>query len=284
VAPPSGRFIIQLFLVPGLIVAVAVLILLGFKFLVGGTRSAEEILRNLDSTNPDLRWRAASDLAQVLKRPESLALASNPKFGLDLADRLQLAIDDIKKDEKAASAESGGATKEKNEAIWRTLRPKRNYVLFLCACLGNMVVPVGAPALCDLAKDGSGPDIEGQVIRRRRVVWSLANLGDNLGQYEKLSEKAKATIIATLEQEAKGKGNRGKWAKTTLAFLKEKVPLGVDVALAQAAEPKDGDPFLRELVAFALKYWDGDMVEPTLVQLTRDQGLGVAVRVEEEEE
>src|SRR6266404_6979094 len=102
VAPPSGRFIVQLFLVPGLIVAVAVLILLGFKFLVGGTRTPQEYLRDLDDPNPDVRWRAASDLAQVLNRPESLALASDPKFGLELTSRLRDTLAEINYEEKLA--------------------------------------------------------------------------------------------------------------------------------------------------------------------------------------
>src|SRR4029077_1651163 len=85
VAPPSGRFIAQLFLVPGLIVAFAVLILLGFRYLVGGSHSADYFLKQLDSGNADIRWRGASDLAQILKRPESLALRSDTKFALELA-------------------------------------------------------------------------------------------------------------------------------------------------------------------------------------------------------
>src|SRR5262245_14361887 len=41
VTPPSGRFIAQLFFVPGLIVAVAVLLLLAFRYLFGGTQTPE---------------------------------------------------------------------------------------------------------------------------------------------------------------------------------------------------------------------------------------------------
>src|SRR5207302_117404 len=79
----------------GLIVAVAVLILLGFRYLVGGARTTENYLRALDSPNADIRWRGAHDLAQVLKRPESLALASDPHFALDLAERLRRALDEL---------------------------------------------------------------------------------------------------------------------------------------------------------------------------------------------
>src|SRR5206468_6954158 len=82
VTPPSGRFIAQLFLVPGLIVAVAVLLLLGFRYLFGGTHTPEYFLKQLDSDNADIRWRGACDLAQILKRPESVDLRCDVGFAL----------------------------------------------------------------------------------------------------------------------------------------------------------------------------------------------------------
>jgi hypothetical protein len=52
VTPPSGRFIAQLFLVPGLIVAVAVLLLLAFRYLFGGGHAPDYFLRQLQSEMP----------------------------------------------------------------------------------------------------------------------------------------------------------------------------------------------------------------------------------------
>src|SRR5260221_203860 len=86
VTPPSGRHIAQLFLIPGLIVAGAVSILLGFSWLAGGSRTPEQFLKNIDSANSDIRWRAANDLAQVLKRDDKLA--ADASFGLRIAERL----------------------------------------------------------------------------------------------------------------------------------------------------------------------------------------------------
>src|SRR5215470_9969335 len=80
VTPPSGRFITQLFLVPGTIVLVAVLLLLAFRYLLGGGYEPANFLKQLDSDNADIRWRGASDLAQVLKRPESMNLKADPMF------------------------------------------------------------------------------------------------------------------------------------------------------------------------------------------------------------
>ena len=100
VTPPSGRFIAQLFLVPGMIVLVAVVMLLAFRYLLGGGYVPANFLKQLDSDNADIRWRGASDLAQVLKRPESMHLKSDPAFALDLAQRLRTGLDDLIQEEK----------------------------------------------------------------------------------------------------------------------------------------------------------------------------------------
>src|SRR5260370_21722946 len=83
VAPPSGKFLIQLFLVPGLIVAIALAVVWGFGWLVGGSYSAEEFLKDLRNPNMEFRSRRATELAQILPREQSMA--SDPKLALDLA-------------------------------------------------------------------------------------------------------------------------------------------------------------------------------------------------------
>jgi hypothetical protein len=212
VAPPSGRFIAQLFLIPGLIVTVAVFIYLGSSYLVRSSHTAQSFLRDLDSENPEIRWRGAHDLAQVLKRPESLALASNPKFALDLAERLDRAIteveraeqamrgevekaeqaarEDLKRLEKIAASRGEQLTQKEYDAYWRTfehhcealwrkLANPRNHLLYLTACMGDFTIPVGAPVLSELALKDRGAEVKGVTLRRRRAVWALANLGDN---------------------------------------------------------------------------------------------------------
>ena len=63
VAPPSGKFILQLFLVPGLIVAGLVLVALGLQWLTGAHRNPEKYLEGLDDPNPEVRWRTAAGTA-----------------------------------------------------------------------------------------------------------------------------------------------------------------------------------------------------------------------------
>jgi hypothetical protein len=281
VAPPSGRFIVQLFLVPGLIVAVAVLILVGFKFLVGGTRTPNEFLRDLDSPNPDVRWRAASDLAQVLNRPESLALASDPRFGLELASRLQDTLVDINNEEKLARKRTRPDTKKPPPPSGQLLAPKRRYALFLINCLGNLTVPVGAPLLCEVAQNTDGTDVKWIALRRRRAVWALANLGNNLHRFQELSTAEQEAVLAILESEVSAsREERASAARSALEYLKGKQPLHVDETLVQCAA--DNDPFLRVMVAFALKYWDGPQVQRTLWKLSGDDGHGEAIEVEDE--
>jgi hypothetical protein len=212
VEPPSGRFIAQLFLVPGLIIGVILLIVIGTSYLVQSSHNPDSLVKNLDSDNPEVRWRAAHDLAQVLKRPESLALASDPKFALDLAERLDRAVaeveraeevmrgevekveqaarEDLKRMEKAAAARGVEVTEKDRDAhwrafehhrdaLWRKLANPRNHLLYLTACMGDFTIPVGAPVLSELALKDRGAEVKGLTLRRRRAVWALANLGDN---------------------------------------------------------------------------------------------------------
>jgi hypothetical protein len=104
VVPPSGRFIAQLFLVPFLIVASVVGVLLLVQWLVGGARSPADFLSKLDNPNTDVRWRGAEDLAQVLRRDNWLA--SDPRFALDLTERLQRVLRETAAESKETSQRS----------------------------------------------------------------------------------------------------------------------------------------------------------------------------------
>jgi hypothetical protein len=283
VRPPSGRHIVQLFLVPGLIVGGAVAILLGFSWLAGGSRTPDQFLKNIDSANADIRWRAASDLAQVLKRDEKLA--SDPAFALRLVDHLQRALDELDRLEKAKvdSGDAADAAKSKS-----ALAAQRNYVQYLGACLGNLSIPVGVPLLTDLARNGRGADPKLKALTRRQAVWALANLGDGLKRFAKLPDERKAQVRRQLEAEretASGAARDG--AAAALAWLDGKGSLGVVRALADCAAD-DHDVFLREQAALALNFWDGDaadkaLAEDTLLRLARDNGRGERIDLPEGE-
>lgn len=281
VTPPSGRHIVQLFLIPGLIVAGAVTILLGFSWLAGGSRTPEQFLKNIESANSDIRWRAANDLAQVLKRDDKLA--ADAAFGLQIAEKLQRALVEFDRTE----ADYLAATDGKAEAIAdakKAFVAQRHYVQYLGASLGNFSVPVGAPLLADLARNGRGKDEKLRYLLRRQAVWALANLGDGHKRYQKLTDEQKAEVRRVLEAHAVGTGDSAQWAEATLKWLDGKASLGVIPALAECAkDPRD--MFLREQVAHALIFWEGtsqeqELAEQTLLLLARDLGSGHDNRIE----
>lgn len=289
VTPPSGRFIAQLFLVPGLIVLVAVLLLMAFSYTLSSGHTPERFLEQLDSPNADIRWRAASDLAQMLKRAEGVQLKANAKFALDLAQRLRSELDELTTEEMKTQEKADALSAEsEKKAAWRKLQGQRDHVMFLAASLGDFYVPVGVPILSEIVLREQGPDVKAITQRRRQGLWALANLGENVKGFGKLSAEQQAAALADLTQEAEGLGERAAWARTALYYLDPKSSASnadvvqVDKVLAQAA--KADDRFLREQVAVALNFWDGPLVEPTLLLLSRDDGHGSVLRLEDENE
>jgi hypothetical protein len=298
VTPPSGRFLMQLFLVPTLIVTVILAIIFGLGYLVSGPRTPEHFLRDLDSSNADIRWRGAHDLAQVLNRPESLALASDPKFALDLAERLHRALAELEATEKATAERVKGLPPDEQQAAWRGLSAQRNLVFFLAGSLGDFTVPVGVPVLSELALHDRGPDVKGTTIRRRKAVWALGNLGEKFKRRyqgtgaqpgEKvLTEPEKAAIVEQLRAEAAGSTDRARWAENALSYLnppptgdsyKPRRWVAVDKTLADCARAED--PYLRSQVGLVLNFWEGELVEPTLQRLARDDGHGPRIELGE---
>jgi hypothetical protein len=284
VTPPSGRFIAQLFLVPGMIVLVAVLLLLAFRYLLGGGYEPAKFLEKLDSDNADIRWRGASDLAQILKRPESMHLKSDAGFALDLAQRLRAGLNDLAGEEERIARKTANGTQAEKDAAWgKRLDAKRNHVNFLAAAMGDFVVPVGLPLLSEIVLRDDAPDPK-NILRRRLALSALVSMGDNLRGFAKLPAAQQAEIVAHLVKEADSADReRAAWARNGLYYLdKKQLPSGsgaeiveVDRTLAKVAG--DPDQFLRELVAFAFNFWDGPLAEPTLQKLARDRGQGTLV-------
>jgi hypothetical protein len=294
VMAPSGRHIVQLFLVPGIITAGAVAILLGFSWLAGGARTPRQFLTNLDTTNADIRWRAANDLAQVLTRDEQLA--AEPAFGLSLAVRLHAALEELDRSENdLATLPPTASVKEQADARKRFIA-QRNYVHYLMASVGNLSLPVGAQLLGDLARDGRGKDPKLTAHIRRRAVWALSNLGHQVTRFDRLSDEQKGQIRDGLTSLSEGKSlltdgsslpeiARG-WARDTHSYLNDGKSLGVVAALAACA--RADDPFLREQVAHSLNFWGrkGDekaIAEQTLLMLARDAGRGERIEVDTDE-
>jgi hypothetical protein len=298
VHPPTGGMILRQFIVPAIIVAVLVMLFLAgptlyawVNRLVGRSseaRSAEQFLRDIDNPNQEVRWRAASDLAQVLLRKDSLA--SNVGFTLQLANRLQTAIDQSADAEKSFAAHEGGLSAGDKARDLARLEPDRNLITYLGASLGNCIVPIGAPLLEQMSLQQTSMEREALAERRRRALFALATLGDNLKRFDKLSDEDKDAIEEQLES-AVTTSSHSRWTRATLDYLRQRRKgkndtMGVADALEKCS--RDEDPFLRELAALASNFWTGTAVEEAriekfLVRLSHDDGAGedgLAERIE----
>jgi hypothetical protein len=291
VVPPTGGFIAQLFLVPGLIVAGAVLLLLGLSWLVGGARTPEQFLKNLDNANPEVRWRAADDLAQVLLRDEHLA--SDPHFALDVADRLAAALDGIAPREKAYAARAHAGPVADADRERKELDEERNYIVYLLACASAFRVPAAVPLLRGLAETPDAAadadaalaraDSAAWASRQREALWALAKLGDHVQHFDEVPEGRRQAVLHALEEEAAGtepgRAGRARAALVLLGGGPAGGPRleGLDATFAKCAATSD--PFLRKTTAVALNFWEGNAaenarLEETLFQLAHDDGRG----------
>ena len=289
VTPPSGGMFFRLFGVPALIVGGLVLVLIVAQPMIGklgsflgrnwGSASPEQFLRDLDDTNPEVRWRAANDLAQVLLRDD--VLASNSVFALQLTQRLRHTLDSSAPFEKAHAEHFAKLSRQDEASELKKLDPDRNYILLLTQCLGHFMVPVGAPMLEELAVQESGLDPRALNARRRQSLWALANLGENLKRFDKLPSEQQQEVESQLESAA-GVGEQADLAKLACDYLKRRredhpSALGVDGVIEKCSDADD--PSLRELAAFVANFWSGTTaenarIEKTLIRLCDDPGKG----------
>lgn len=286
--PPSGKFLAQLFLIPLGIVTVAVCILVFLNWLVGGFFTPEQMLKDLRSGNTEVRWRRASDLAQVLKRDDNLA--ANAGFALSVEDLLRQALRDndaaerayVEKQKTQPPATSAPAEPLGKVGVPKELSDERSFVEFLISCMGNFSIPVGVPLLNEIALREDGIDKETLAQRRQLAVWSLATAADNLKRFDRLPRETRAAVLAKLEEEASGEaGDRRNLARATREYLAARADgkataLDVDKTLARCATSPDLD--LRKFAALALTFWEGtpeenERMEQTLLQLSDPASL-----------
>jgi hypothetical protein len=278
VLPPSGTHIVKLFIVPLLIVGGLLLGAFLFLKITGGSvvRSPQSFLAELRSDNPDVRWRAAQDLAQVLTRDDRLA--SDALFGLELTADLRKALDETEAAEKTIAEELQKDPEANVVGLQKDLEANRNYILYLTACEGNLCTPVGAQLLTRLAVDGGAGPSKVRTTRRWRSLWALANLGDNLKRFDALSPERQDTVISEFAQIAGLGDERASVAVPAATYLKGRregrpPSLGVEEVLVRCSA--DPNPFLREIAVFALNFWDGGAgVEEALVARLEDRGDG----------
>jgi hypothetical protein len=150
VEPPSAGFLVQLFLVPGVIVAIIVGVWLTFHWLAHLGNDPQAYLRTLRRDNEG-RWQAALNFANDLRGPGGAELKANAELATEVGNVLN---DEVAK----------GRTSEQSQQL----------KLYLCRALGEFAVPEAVPPLVARAADLS--DLE----TARAAVEALAVLLSNL--------------------------------------------------------------------------------------------------------
>ena len=89
VEAPSAGFVVQLFVIPAVVVAVVIVVWLLFGKLAGGERDAMEYVRQLRL--PSANWRSAFELASLIQNDAKLG--SDPKLLGELTDLLAHHLD-----------------------------------------------------------------------------------------------------------------------------------------------------------------------------------------------
>jgi hypothetical protein len=153
VEPPSAGFLIQLFVIPGVIVAAIVGVWLLFTSLASDSGDPRTYLEHLRS-NTDKRWHAAFYLASALAGDEHTELRYDPKFMADMAEVLDQSIE-------------AGDTNEQGVA----------FRSFLCRALGHFHIAESLPTLVRAATTQRDPN---EVEVRLSALEAIAQLTDNI--------------------------------------------------------------------------------------------------------
>jgi len=283
VEPPSARLIAQLFLIPGLVVAVLVgVVWLFFGWLAPGSYEPHDFLKGLRSQHDPVRWRTAQDLAQILPRKQELRL--NVDFALQLTALLEEELE-RERASAARASENGG----------RSAAPAPgdapHLAEFLPAAVGHFHVPVAVPVLCRIIRDhvrsieylpGSGDLSSGRAVnvsglRVRNSLVALATLGSRLEELEQLSGEVQEDVLATLQNLAERGDPEGRYARLAWEYLSRRLhgntfhgsevitELRETLSLVVSCE----DEMSRKYACLALANWPEPELEPLLLDLLR---------------
>lgn len=195
VEPPNAGFILQLFIVPGVIVAVIVLIWLLFTWIARAGDDPAKYVEALRRSGP-ARWQAAVSLTEVLRNEREIEFKRNRAAASELAKIL---------------AEEVEAGEMEEHAV--TLR------VFLCRALGEFHVDDGLAVLLDVARTVKHPidtdfqpsddttepspelaDHRAETHIRRAAIEGIALLSEHVRQASPASELTHPELQAVFQQ------------------------------------------------------------------------------------
>lgn len=259
VEPPSASFILQLFIVPGVIVVVVVMIWLMFNWLAQKGNDRDAFVRAL-ARNNDARWQAAFNLANALRAERGAKngpLTGDAELARQLAEILDREID-------AGSMENNPVT----------LR------IYLCRALGEFRVPGGLPVLIKAAQTERDPK-ESDV--RRAALEGIALLAANVEASANELDPTTWRDNAALE-EALNKASQDSDPRTRAVSAVALGVIGGSENLARLREMLDDlDADVRYNAAVRLAQHGDETAVPVLVEML-DQQETAGVESEKSEE
>ncbi len=170
IEPPSMKFIVQLFVIPGVIVAAIVLVWLVIDRLTAAGNNPRDYVAAL-KRNSETRWQASINLASAMNGTRNTEIRSDPNFAKELSQLLS--------DELIVETEN-------NESI--TLRE------YLCKTLGEFWVDEPLPAL---VKAAGLQRNNAEIPVRRAAIQSLGLLAENVRTHQQ-HELKHPDLIPTL--------------------------------------------------------------------------------------
>lgn len=168
VEPPNTAFVVQLFVVPGAIVAMIVLVWTGFNWLASTPTDPKALVQAMRRDTP-YRWQSAVALADLLRNPQQQAHRRDPALARELADLLARELD-------------SGRTGEEDLQL-------RYY---LCQALGKFEIVEGIPVLLRAA-DARRKDEEQLVCDG--ALEALASLAANFRAQGGLTDPGALKLI-----------------------------------------------------------------------------------------
>jgi hypothetical protein len=185
VEPPGAGFLLQLFFIPLVIVAIVVVVWLMFSWLAHMGTRPEDVIADLERLD-DGSWQKALTLADLLRDPRYGELKDDPVLALRLAKILDGRID-------AAGFDPS------------SIRLR----IYLCRALGEFRVVAGLPVLIEAATTERDP---AEVDVRYFALQGIAVLADNVGREKMLENEAlqPALARAAAERDEPGQTNRSR--------------------------------------------------------------------------
>jgi HEAT repeat protein len=153
VQPPSAGFLVQLFLIPGIIVAIIVVVWMLFVWLATPDSDPQKYVEGI-GRNTDDAWQKAEYLAEMLRNDRGNQLKGDAQLAGKLAELLNESIDAGLMDDRSI-----------------------NLRVYLSSALGQFNTPEGLPALLKAASTSREPS---ELPVRRSALDAIGMLVANL--------------------------------------------------------------------------------------------------------